>query len=101
MQVRIYQLSKTAMQSGRALTRRWVVEHEPADAKQVEPLMGWTSSGDTRQQLRLYFESQAEAESYARRNGFMYSVEQPHERKVRAKAYGDNFRPDRLLTWTH
>jgi hypothetical protein len=31
----------------------------------------------------------------------MYSVEQPRERKVRPKAYGDNFRPDRLLTWTH
>ncbi|SMF77623.1 ETC complex I subunit conserved region [Tistlia consotensis] len=101
MQVRIYQLPKTAMQSGRALTKRWVVEYEQADGKQVEPLMGWTSSGDTRQQLRLYFESQAEAESYARRHGLMYAVELPHERKVRPKAYGDNFRADRLITWTH
>jgi hypothetical protein len=101
MQVRIYRLSKTAMQSGQGLSKRWVVEHEPTGAKRVEPLMGWTSSDDTRQQLRLFFESQAEAESYARRNGLMYSVEQPRERKVRPKAYGDNFRPDRLLTWTH
>lgn len=101
MQVRIYRLSKTAMQSGQGLNKRWVVEHEPTGAKRVEPLMGWTSSDDTRQQLRLFFESQAEAEAYARRNGLMYSVEQPRERTVRAKAYGDNFRPDRLLTWTH
>lgn len=101
MQVRIYKLSKTAMQSGQGLTKQWVVEHEPVDRKQVEPLMGWTSSGDTRQQLRLHFDSQAEAESYARRNGLMYSVETPHERTVRPKAYGDNFRPDRRLTWTH
>ena len=101
MQVRIYQLPKTAMQSGRALTKRWVVEFEPADAKRVEPPMGWTSSGDTRQQLRLYFESQAEAEAYARRKGLMYSVETPRERTVRPKAYGDNFRADKLLTWTH
>ena len=101
MQVRIYQLPKTAMQSGRALTKRWVVEFEPSDAKRVEPLMGWTSSGDTRQQLRLFFESEAEAEDYARRKGLMYSVERPHERTVRPKAYGDNFRADKLLTWTH
>ncbi|MEX0758183.1 MAG: ETC complex I subunit [Tistlia sp.] len=101
MQVRIYRLSKTAMQSGRALTDNWVVEHEPLEGRRVEPLMGWTSSGDTRQQLRLFFKSQAEAEAYARRNGLMYSVEQPHERTVRPKAYGDNFRPDKLLTWTH
>lgn len=101
MQVRIYRLSKTAMQSGQGLTKRWVVEHEPTEQKRVEPLMGWTSSGDMRQQLRLFFESQAEAEAYARRNGYMYSVEQPHERKLKPKAYGDNFRPDRLLTWTH
>lgn len=101
MQVRIYRLSKTAMQAGQGLTKRWVVEHEPTEQKRVEPLMGWTSSGDMRQQLRLFFDSQAEAEAYARRSGFMYSVQQPQERKVRPKAYGDNFRADRLLTWTH
>lgn len=100
-QVRIYRQAKTAMQSGRAHTRRWVVEFEPESRREVEPLMGWTSSADMRGQVRLFFDSEAEAVAYAKRNGFMYTLERPQERRVRPKAYADNFRPDRVLRWTH
>lgn len=101
MQVRIYQPPKTAMQSGRARTKVWMMEFEPTAARQVEPLMGWTSSADTRAQLRLSFDSLEEAIAYAQAEGLMYSVEKPRERKVRAKAYADNFKYDRLGRWTH
>ena len=101
MQVRIYRSPKTAMQSGRANTKRWVVEFEPTTPQTADPLMGWTMSRDTRQQLRLWFESEEEAVAYAQRNGLMYSVEKARERTVRPKAYADNFRYDRLLRWTH
>ena len=100
-QVRIYRQAKTAMQSGRANTDRWIVEFEPESRRDVEPLMGWTSSADTRSQVRLRFDSEAEAVAYAKKHGFMYTVEKPRERKVRPKAYADNFRNDRLLRWTH
>ena len=100
-QVRIYRQAKTAMQSGRANTDRWVVEFEPESRREVEPLMGWTSSADTRTQLRLRFDSREEAVAYARKHGFMYTLEEPRERRVQAKAYADNFRVDRLLRWTH
>jgi len=100
-QVRIYRQAKTAMQSGRANTLRWVVEFEPESRREVEPLMGWTSSRDTREQVRLYFDSEAEAVAYAERNGLMYTLERPHEREVRPKVYADNFRSDRVLRWTH
>jgi hypothetical protein len=100
-QVRIYRQAKTAMQSGRANTRRWVVEFEPESRRVVEPLMGWTSSRDTRGQVRMFFDSEAEAVAYAKRSGLMYTLEQPRERQVRPKAYADNFRPDRVLRWTH
>jgi hypothetical protein len=99
--VRIYRQAKTATQSGAANTRRWVVEFEPDGARAVEPLMGWTSSADTKGQVRLFFDSEAEALAYARKNGYMYSLERPRERKVRPKAYADNFRFDRLGRWTH
>ena len=99
--VRIYRQAKTATQSGAANTRRWVVEFEPAAARAVEPLMGWTSSADTRGQVRLYFDSEAEAVAFASKNGYMYSLERPHDVKVRPKAYADNFRYDRLGRWTH
>ncbi|MCH8999779.1 MAG: ETC complex I subunit [Proteobacteria bacterium] len=101
MLVRIYRQPKTAMQSGRANEARWVVEFEPEGARAVEPLMGWTSSADTKGQVRLFFDGEAEAVAYARRNGFMYALERAREPTVRPKAYADNFRTDRLGRWTH
>ena len=101
LQVRIYRQPKTVMQSGRANTDRWVVEFEPDSARPVEPLMGWTSSADTKGQVRLFFDSEAEAVAYARRNGFMYALARAREATVRPKAYADNFRTDRLGRWTH
>ena len=101
MQVRIYQPPKTAMQSGRAQTTVWMMEFEPTAARRVEPLMGWTSSADTRAQLRLQFETLEEAIAYAKAEGLMYSVEKTRERKVKPKTYADNFKYDRIGRWTH
>ncbi|MGF1632082.1 MAG: ETC complex I subunit [Kiloniellaceae bacterium] len=101
MQVRIFQPPKTAMQSGRADPLQWVLEFEPTAPRQVEPLMGWTSSADTRSQLRLRFDTLEEAIAYAQKEGLMYSVERPQERKVKPKSYSDNFKYDRLGRWTH
>jgi len=101
MQVRIFRPAKTAMQSGHAGTRRWVLEFEPQAAQRVEPLMGWTSSADTRSQLRLRFETKEEAIDYANKNGLMYVVDEPPESQPVPKAYADNFRYKRLFPWTH
>ena len=101
MQVRIYQPPKTAMQSGQAGTKRWLLEFEPEAPRRVEPLMGWTSSSDTKSQLRLWFDTAEEAIAYAKGRGLMYSVEQPREHKIRPKAYADNFSSSRLGRWTH
>ncbi|MBI3513582.1 MAG: ETC complex I subunit [Proteobacteria bacterium] len=94
--VRIYQPPKTAMQSGTANTDKWVLEFEPAAAREVEPLMGWISGRDTRRQVKLRFDSREEALAYAARNGYQAELEQPHARKFKPKSYADNFRPDRL-----
>ncbi len=99
--VRIYRQAKTAMQSGRANTNRWIVEFEPEAPRRVEPLMGWTSSADTKGQVRLRFDSQEEAVAYAEKHGFMYTLETPRERHVQPKAYADNFSYNRLGPWTH
>ena len=101
MTVRIYQPAKTAMQSGRGNTRRWILEFEPAVKREADPLMGWTSSADTRRQLRMYFDSREEAVAYAESNGLSYTVDASHDRKIRPKSYADNFRYDRVGRWTH
>ena len=101
MVARIYKPAKTAMQSGKAKTRRWVLEHEPEAPRQVEPLMGWTSSGDMKQQIRLAFETREDAVAYAERNGIEYRIFEPKAAKRRAKSYADNFRYGRVGQWTH
>jgi len=101
MVARIYKPAKTAMQSGRNNTREWVLEFEPGEARELEPLMGWTASGDTKRQLKLYFETLDDAVAYAKRNGIPYQVQEPQERKLQIKSYSDNFRYDRGQPWTH
>ncbi len=89
------------MQSGTAKTKDWVLDYEPEEPRQVEPLMGWTSSGDMRQQLRLRFETKEEAVAYCERHGIAYVVREPNEPARRRIAYADNFAYDRRGPWTH
>jgi hypothetical protein len=96
MLARIYRPAKTAMQSGRANVRAWVLEFEPAARKSQDPLMGWTSSGDTAQQVRLFFDTREEAVAYCRRHRLAYEVDEPKERSLRPKSYASNFRWDRV-----
>jgi hypothetical protein len=101
MRVRIYQPAKTAMQSGRAKTQKWILEFEPTDPSRPDPLMGWNGSGDTDRQVRLRFANAEEAIAYAERRGYEYSVTRPKQRRIRPKAYSDNFAWTRLQPWTH
>ena len=93
---RIYRPAKTAMQQGRAKTRKWVLEYEPASRRDPDPLMGWSSARDTLNQVQLRFDTLDEALAYARKNGLDYTVIEPHARTPKAKSYADNFRYDRV-----
>lgn len=103
MRARIYQPAKTATQSGTAKTHKWVLEYIPASAREVDPLMGWTSSSDTQTQVKLSFESREAALAYAEANGIEVSVTEPHKRKynIRPRGYGENFATNRRFVWTH
>jgi NADH dehydrogenase ubiquinone Fe-S protein 4 len=101
MLARIFKPSKTAMQSGRALTDMWVLEYEPEVPLKIDPLMGYTSSSDMRRQVRLEFETREEAVAYAARNAIPYRVLEVEERKPRLQSYADNFRFNRPQPWTH
>jgi len=93
---RVYKPAKTAMQSGRAKTREWLLEFEPAAAKRADALMGWAGSTDTAGQIRLHFASQEEALAYAAQHGIACEISTPQSVRVRPKAYADNFRFDRV-----
>ena len=103
MRARIYQPAKTAMSSGTAKTRVWVLEYAPDSAREVDPLMGWTSSNDMQSQVTLQFESKDAALEYAKDHNITADVIEPKKRKVniRQRGYGENFATDRRAPWTH
>jgi hypothetical protein len=101
MAARIYKPARTAMQSGTAKTKEWVLDYEPEQPRTVEPLMGWTSSGDMKQQLRLAFDSKEEAIAYCERNGIAYQVFETPPPKRQRISYADNFAYTRRTPWTH
>jgi len=103
MRARIYQPARTAMSSGSAKTHKWVLEFAPETAREVDPLMGWTSSADTQSQVRLHFDSREAAVEYAAENAIDVQVQDPHRRKanIRNGGYGENFATGRRGAWTH
>ncbi len=101
MPARIFKPSRTAMQSGKAKTRDWVLEFEAETPRETDPLMGWTSSSDMKQQVRLTFDTREEAEAYAKRKQIDYTVFEPKQASAKSKSYSDNFRWGRNTNWTH
>ena len=103
MRARIYQPAKNAMQSGMGKAKNWVLEFAPASGREIDPLMGWTSSDDTQTQVKLRFDTREAAEAYAQAKGLDYEVVDPKPRKpvIRPRGYGENFATDRRGAWTH
>ncbi len=101
MTARIYKPAQNVMQQGKGATRDWVLEYVPDQPRQVEPLMGWTSSSDTKRQIRLSFATKDEAIAYAKENGIAFRLEEPPASKIRPKSYAENFKYGRPDSWTH
>lgn len=82
------------MQSGRAKGRYWLIEPQLITKREPEPLMGWTSAGDTHSELfnKLKFDSAEAAAAFAKEKGWSYIVIPPHQRKNPISNYMDNFK---------
>jgi hypothetical protein len=92
MKVTIMQPIQQPMQRGNLSGGHWLLECDPETRRYPEPLMGWTASGDTLNQVRLNFKTLDEAKAFAERKGWDYTVEQAHVRTVRPRTYIDNFK---------
>ncbi len=101
MGARIFRPSPNAMQSGRGKSKQWVLVFEQDKPRGIEPLMGYTSTDDTRSQVKLAFDTLEAAEAYAQKNGIPYTVQPAQEKVVQRSSYPDNFRFDRKTPWTH
>ena len=87
---KIYKPTKTAMQSGLAKTKLWLLEFETKNMD-INPLMGWESSTDTLSEIKLEFSTKDQAINYAKKNNIDYYVIEPQERKIPKRSYSDNF----------
>lgn len=101
MRARIFRPAKNAMQSGKARTKAWLLDYEQESPRTIDPLMGWTSSADMRQQVTLEFDTKDEAVAYAETHGIAFQVFEPHNPVPKPKSYSDNFRFDRRVPWSH
>ena len=101
MLARIFKPAKNAMQQGNATSREWALEFVPDRPRTIEPLMGWTSSAETRLQVRINFATKEEAIAYATRQGIAFRLEEPQRTEVRPKSYAENFKFGRPDRWTH
>lgn len=91
MNAKIYRPTKNAMQSGKANTKNWVLKFEPEDSKSIDPLMGWTSNADTKQQLTIKFKTLEDAVKYAQSKNINYTITPPHQPKLIKQTYAENF----------
>ncbi len=101
MVARIYKPARTAMQSGNAKTKEWMFDYEPEQPRTVEPLMGWTSSADMRQQVRMQFDTKEEAVAFCQHHGIPYQVFEAKPAVRQRISYADNFAYPRREAWTH
>ena len=90
---KIYKPSKTAMQSGKRNTKKWLLEFDTLDTG-INPLMGWETSQDTMSEVKLEFPSKKQAIDYAKKNNIDYYVVEPKRKKIIKKSYADNFLKD-------
>tara|TARA_Y100000816_G_scaffold86680_1_gene59669 strand:- start:392 stop:676 length:285 start_codon:yes stop_codon:yes gene_type:complete len=90
---KIYIPSKTAMQSGRGKTKKWILKFE-SKHDVTNPLMGWESNDDTMGEITLEFNTKEQAIDYAKNNKIMYEVIEPKKSNYIIKSYADNFLKD-------
>ena len=87
---KIYKPTKSAMQSGKRNTKKWLLEFDTQNTG-IDPLMGWRSSKDTMSEVKIEFITKEQAVDYAKKNNIDYYIIEPQKRKIIKKSYTDNF----------
>ncbi len=101
MVFKIYQPTKTAMQSGRGKIKKWIVEYVSNEIPEKDPLMGWNSSNDSKSQIKIYFDNKESAIEWVKKNNYQFEIIENQVRKIKPKNYSDNFSFTKKEPWTH
>ena len=101
MTIKIYKPSKSSMQSGLGNTKQWLAEYISEKDKTKDSLMGWNSSSDTKEQIKIFFDTKEQAIEWSKKNNEQFIVIESKERKIKPKNYASNFDMNRKEPWTH
>ncbi len=89
------------MTSGRANSEKWYLEYQSIERSVIDPLTGNTRNVDTREQLKMPFDTLEDAVAYAKANNIPHRViDRPKSKRI-PRSYSENFDYDRKLPWTH
>ena len=97
----IYKPTKSAMQSGLATNKFWILKYVSYSKTNLDPLMGWSGSDDTSKQIILKFNSKKEAIDYADLHSLKYRILNNNTKTIKPKSYADNFSFKRKGLWSH
>jgi len=101
MIIKIFKPSKTAMQSGLGKTKLWLAEYISETDGGKDSLMGWNSSLDTENQIRIFFETKKQAIEWAKSKNYQFFVQEPRVKIIKPKSYSSNFDYNKKESWTH
>jgi len=101
MIIKIYKPSKTAMQSGLGKTKLWLAEYISETDGGKDSLMGWNSSLDTENQIKVFFETKNQAIEWAKNKNYQFFVQEPKVKVMKLKSYSSNFDYNKKEPWTH
>jgi len=101
MTIKIYKPAKSSMQSGLGKTKQWIAEYITETDKVKDTLMGWNSSLDTKEQIKMFFDTKEQAIEWSKKNNQQFIIIEPKERKIKPKNYASNFDMNRKEPWTH
>ena len=101
MTIKIYKPSKSSMQSGLGKNKQWLAEYISEKDKIKDDLMGWNSSLDTKEQIKMFFQTKEQAIEWSKKNNEQFVVIEPKKRKIKPKNYASNFDINRKEPWTH
>ncbi|KAJ8933798.1 hypothetical protein NQ318_009591 [Aromia moschata] len=77
---KIFKPPKNPMQSGTANIHHWEVTFDPKE-RWENPLMGWSSTGDSLSNMKLKFCTKKEAIAFCERNGWEWFVQEKRLKK--------------------
>jgi hypothetical protein len=89
MFARIYKVMGSPMQSGSG-SGKWFMDFS-SNSKGIDKVMGWVSSSDTMDEVKISFDSQEEAISFAIKNNYQFEIIKRPQPKIVRKSYSDNF----------